>query len=149
MEQDLEKTLERKYFLLTCHDYQTVSKIITKEEKSKLKGRNIDVRLDLTTGEGFIRLPNGKEIIKPVIGPEGWDLLKKLFKRGGESVKLRSQGYMAARIYRLRKIFHDTNEYFFVTQRNPFYAVRLNPKRIWQIIVAHEPEPKSASKSQE
>ena len=134
MEADKMMDDERKYLLLICHDYQAVPRIISHEEKINLNGDNVDMRLDFTTGKGFIRPPNGRIITNPVFGPEAWALVDDLITRGGEAIRLDSATYMAARIYRLRKLFRDNNGHFFVTQRHPYYAIRLNPERTWQII---------------
>ncbi|MCP4608774.1 MAG: hypothetical protein GY845_08675 [Planctomycetes bacterium] len=143
MEKEWLNEIEKQYLQLTCHNYRSDGNIITKEEKDKLPRSNTDVFLDLTTGEGDIKPEKGKKIIDPAFGPETWDLLEKTFKAGGEFVELDSENYMAARICRLRKIFKDKSQYFFITRRHPEYSIRLNPERSWIIIMTHKPKQES------
>jgi hypothetical protein len=131
---------ERQYLLLTCHNYSTEPEVISKEQKSNLNTNKVDVFLDLTKSTGFIKPQKGKRILDPVFGPEVWELLEKLIEIGGECLRLESQNHVAAKIWRLRKIFKDKHQYFFVTQRHPYYAVKLNPQRTWQIIMEYVPQ---------
>lgn len=141
MEPDWKKDIARNYLLLGCHAYQAVMEIISKEQKDQLNGTDVDARFDLTTGRGFIKPQHGKKIHDPVFGPELWELWENLMRKGGESVGLPSKGFMTARVYRLRRLFRDTSGYFFITQRHPYYAIRLNPERTLQIITEYEHNP--------
>jgi len=106
------------------------------EQINDLPKDDLDALIDLTNGNSFIKADSGKIIKKLKFGPESWDLLIDTVSAGGEYIKLSSEGFWAARVYRLRSIFKDSESgYFFETCRNPYYLLRLNPERNIRIIM--------------
>lgn len=140
MEISWDENFEPEYLTITCHNFQTKTKIISKKEKTELCENDADVFIDTTTNNIFFKTPEGKTIGIPDFGPEAWDLLKRLIRRGGEIICLTSENHIAALVCRLRKKFSDYRGYFFVTQRYPSYTIRLNPDRTWIIIAEHQPK---------
>jgi hypothetical protein len=62
----------------------------------------------------------------------------RIFFAAGEYIYPSSENYVYARFARIQKVFgkprKKKSDYWFAAERNPWYRVRLNPARSYQII---------------
>jgi hypothetical protein len=127
--------LNQKYVVSTFKNKKFSQKRVTLEEAEKIRPDDVDIQINETNGQNSFKPPNGKSEELSELGPCLWRMLLDILWATGSWIELGSINYMNARVLRLRRKFGDLGTYFFITRKNPTYAIRWNyTERSWRFI---------------
>jgi hypothetical protein len=129
--------LNQQYLCLTCKEGIITQRILTRPEKLQLcrNTQDVDFFYDATTGEYFIRTKKNKLLTGLEISNGSWSLLESILYKAGDLLPLESENHVSATVRRIRSLFQDNKQgHFIITQREPFFAIRWNISRSWQVI---------------
>jgi len=123
--------------------------VMSREKALGLSGDDVDLQINVQTGEGTYKTKEGKRQKFPSLGTRAWKLFWDAAWAAGDKVVLKSENHINALVCRLRRAFGDDIEtqHFFITCREPVYSIRWNPRRSWRVIEAL-PAPAEEKKEQ-
>lgn len=127
---------KRKYLDSTFRKGLLRQKVISREQAMRMTGDDVDLQINEATGEASFKNKDGKRQKLQNLGTRLWTLLLDVLWAEGDLVELRSENHVNALVRRLRKAFSDDvkHQWFFITRRDPSYALRANIQRNWRIL---------------